>query len=99
MNTEDQIRELFQKRGMNPDNIRYNDSLDYYMVNIGVEGTEDRFLRGIGEIGSSGAVDATVDTDKLKIIADRIHGSKIPTGTVNVIDTMSDAHFKIEVDA
>lgn len=99
MDTEDQIRDLFQKKGMNPEKIRYNDSLDYYLVNIGVEGTEERFLRGIGEIGSSGSVDATVDTGKLKMVANRIQGSKVPAGTVNVIDTMSDAHFKVEIEA
>lgn len=98
MDTEDQIRNLFQKKGLNPEKIRYNDSLDYYLVNIGVEGTEEQFLEGVMGLGSTEPVDETVDTDKLKSMESRIQGSKVPAGTVNVINTMSDAHFKVEVD-
>lgn len=97
MAAKDQIHDLFQNMGMRPEKIRYNDNLDVYRVNIGVEGTEERFYRDIHEIGGSEPVDFAVDTDKLKGMVSRIQGAEIPEGTVNVTDTMRDSHFRIEV--
>lgn len=98
MDTEAEIQEMFQSLGMNPEKIRYNESLDYFLVNIGVEGTAERYLRDIHELGSAEPVDSALDTDMLRTMVSKIQGSTVPSGTVNVIDTMGDGHFRIEVD-
>lgn len=89
---------MFQEQGMNPEEVRYNDTLDYFLVNIGVEGTDEGLLRDIGEIGSAEPVDSAVDTDKLRMTVPRLQGTELPDGTVNVIDVMKDAHFRLEVN-
>jgi len=98
MDTEDQIRNLFQQHGMNLEQIRYNPDLDYYHVNIGVEGTDDRFLEGVGEIGSEGPVGQTVDTTTLQGARHRIDSSQIDDGTVDVMNMMKDSHFQIQIE-
>lgn len=97
MNTEDQLRQLLQKHGMNPEKIRYNEHQDYYQVSIGVEDTDDRFLEGVSEIGSEGAVDHTVDTTALRSIAGIIDGANIEEGTIDIMDMMKDSHFQIQI--
>lgn len=97
MNTKEQLRNLFREKGMNPEPIRYNDSLCFYLVDVGVKGTDEQYLADIQELGSSEAVDVKVDTDALKRARGSIEGSEIDAGTIVVAEMMRDAHFKIEV--
>ncbi|RKD94751.1 hypothetical protein [Halopiger aswanensis] len=94
---QEQIRQVFQDLGLNPEKIRYNQSLDRYQINIGVEGTDDRFLEGIKEMGTTEPVGSTVDTRKLESVANHVHNVEIEAGTVNVIDTMRDSHYLLEI--
>jgi hypothetical protein len=82
---------------MNPEQIRYNSKLDYYHINIGVEGTDDRFLEGVGEIGSKDAVDQKVNTDALPTMASNIHDSQIDGGHVDLMNMMQDSHFQLQI--
>lgn len=97
MDTQTQIQEFFQELGMPPERIRYNENLDRYLVDIGVEGTDEKFLRDIGEVGSSGPVDNAVDTVMLERMVPQIQGADLPAGTIHIIDTMKDSHFRIEI--
>lgn len=97
-NIKEQIRATFQNLGMNPEKIRYNRNLNYFLVDIGVDGTEEKYLRDIGEIGSSGPVDSAVDANKLKQAVDRINGTEISDGVINITAVMKDSHFKLKVE-
>lgn len=98
MDAKPQIRSLFQEQGMNPEQIRYNSNLDYYHVNIGVEGTDDRFLEGIGEIGSEDAVSQKINTNALRTMANNIDGSQIDGGCVDLMNMMQDSHFQLQIE-
>lgn len=98
MPVEDQIRTLLQRKGMNPENIRYNENLDQYQVNIAVEGTDNRFLEGRTEIGASEDVVQVVNSAALRTARGRIDESSIPDGTVRVKDTMRDSHYLLVVE-
>lgn len=92
-----QIRELFQSKGLNPKEIRYEEVLDRYRVTIGVEGTEDRFIREPSSLDNADSGAASVDTDELKSMKSRIQGSEVPDGTVIVKDMMIGSHYQIEL--
>lgn len=98
MDTKTQIRDLFQQYGINPEDIRYNPNLNYYRVDIGVEGTDNRFLEGVGELGSDEAVEQTVDTGALRGVAGRIDGAQIADGTVDLMSVMEDSHFQLQIE-
>ena len=95
--TKEQLRKAFQELGLNTEMIRYNPNLDRYRINIDAEGTDDQYLEGVGEIGSSGPVDVKVDTTKLRQIVRQIEEMEIPAGQVNVVDTMRDEHFLLNI--
>lgn len=97
MSEKAEIRSVYRKMGMEPEKIRYNGNLDRYCVDIGVEDTDDSLLHGVDAFGSEKPVDTMVDTTKLGLMENRIQGAKIPSGTINVIDTMRDEHFLVEI--
>ena len=97
-NDEQVIREAFRRHGMNPEQIRYNENLDYYHVNIGVEDTDERYLRDIHELGTTEAVTQQVNTDSLRSHASLINGSEVSGLRIVVKGMMKDAHFKVEIE-
>lgn len=96
-NKEDQIRTAFQQLGMNPEKIRYHPEIEKYEVYIGVEGTDEKFIEGIGAIGSDSPVDSRVDTNKLRMMKNSIDGKKIPGGKIRIQSMMKNGHFDVEI--
>lgn len=98
MTTEDEIRDFFTEKGMSPTKVHLFDSPKRYLVNIGVEGTDDRYLTGSSEAGSDDADDRRVSPSALQEVRGQIDGGSIPSGTIRVLGMMRGCHFRLTVE-
>ena len=95
--TEDQLRTVFRRHGMEPKEIGFNDNLDRWYVSVQADGSDDRFLEAKGEIGGDAPVDHALNFTAVRAMEDRIDGEVIPDGTVNV-EKIQDEYFKITIE-
>jgi len=86
-----QISREFNRLGLQTSDVRYNDDLDRWRVTVSPDGTDDRYLRDITEIGAGGPVDYQLNFSAVKADLPRLDGASIPSGTLTVDGTDSEA--------
>jgi len=93
---ESQLRQLFRDHGMEPKDVRRNESLDRFEVSVQADGSDERFHRDVHEIGSEGPVDYQIDYGAVRGMQSVIDGKTIPSGVVSV-EEMESEYFLITV--
>lgn len=84
-----QIHREFERIGLETSDITYNDDLDRWRVSVTAEGSDDRYLVDVTEIGADGPVDLKLDFPMVRGHLARLDGVSIPAGTISVEGTES----------
>lgn len=92
-----QISRVFREHGMEPKETEYNNDTEQYRVSVQADGSDDRFLRPVGELGTEGSVDHQLDFSTVKSMRSVIHGTEIPDGVITVEEIESE-YFVISIE-
>lgn len=92
-----QIRTVFRRHGLEPDEMHKNDNTDRYVVSVGAEGTNDQYMKQQSGLNEGLNEEPALDYTEVMKMQGVIDGTEIESGVLN-IEGMNADEFLISIE-